>query len=309
MTPHSPGSGASCAVRLSSTKRIVAEDMLPKRRARMRERVPRRLVQVEQHAGAIEHASSRGVQHPVPRCPSRLSPCALHQRRRHLAHHHRADAPHVLGEHHARPPARVLEAHRVEVLGAEHGAMLHDRRPAAVATQGERARAVGEDGVGHRALQPVVEEVGRRADLDGEHQRAVTGKRADVVRTPAAARPPRRRSRCRRRARAACRGGSRAAPTMWASTLGVIRPVHVVVARKSTSCGLPARTIEGPARAASPSSSAPSPEAIAQLVDRLVGTEASPDRSTGIGRRCRWLRKSRDGARPGSRPSPAARPA
>ena len=42
-------------------------------------------------------------------------------------------------------------------------------------------RPVREDRVGHRALQPIVEEVGRGADLHRHHHRAVVGERAQVV--------------------------------------------------------------------------------------------------------------------------------
>ena len=301
MTPHSPGTGRG----LRSTSLEHEEDRGGGHVAEVAQDCPRAAPALDSSRSSSTRARS-STRRPAEcstqwRTSSRLSPWLSSSVRRHLGHHPGADAPHVLGEDHARPAARVLEAHGVEVLGAEQGAVLDDRRPAAGADERERPRAVGEDGVGHRALQPVVEEVGRRADLDGEHERAVTGERRGCDCTPAAARPPRRRSRCRRRARAARRGGSRGA-----------RPGG---RRGSASSGPCTWWWRGSRRlpAASPRDRGRSAAPPRRARGRRGGSDRSARRPTrrdgsargrcrGVGRRYRWLRRSRDGARRRSRP-------
>ena len=53
--------------------------------------------------------------------------------------------------------------------------------PAPSADEGDRAGAVGEDGVRHRALQAIVVVVRRRAQLHRHHHRAMIRERAQVV--------------------------------------------------------------------------------------------------------------------------------
>src|SRR5713101_4514867 len=82
----------------------------------------RELALLERHEAAdlLDHAPARRVQDEV-RDVVLLQPLRGHERLGHLGHHGRADAPHVLREHHPRPPARILEAHRAQVLRAEDG--------------------------------------------------------------------------------------------------------------------------------------------------------------------------------------------
>src|SRR5262249_56495635 len=91
----------------------------------------------------------------------------------HLLTHASPDAAHLLGEHHARPPAGELEAHGGEMLRTEARLLRHDGRPLPLAAHREGTRAVREDGVRHRALQPPVEEKGGGADLDPHPARAM----------------------------------------------------------------------------------------------------------------------------------------
>jgi hypothetical protein len=56
---------------------------------------------------------------------------------------------------------------------AKKALVLDDGRPFPGAAHRESARAVGEDGVGDRALQPLIEEIRGGADLHRHHHRAV----------------------------------------------------------------------------------------------------------------------------------------
>jgi hypothetical protein len=56
-----------------------------------------------------------------------------------------------------RAAAGILESHRRQVLGAEQRAMADDARPLRACREGHGAGAIGEDRVGHRALEAVGE--------------------------------------------------------------------------------------------------------------------------------------------------------
>ena len=139
------------------------------------------LAQLEEHPRAIDHATSRRVEHPVADVLA-LEPLRRQEGLRHLAHHLSADLADVLRQDDARPPTRILEPHRVQVLGAEECAVGDDRWPGAFRRQRRGPRAVGEDRVRDGALEPVVEEVGGGADLRGDDEGAAAGERAQVVR-------------------------------------------------------------------------------------------------------------------------------
>ena len=122
------------------------------------------LVQLEERSRAIDHATARRVEHPVADMLA-LEPLRRHEGLRHVAHHLSTDLADVLRQDDARPPPRVLEPHRLQMLGAEERAVGDDRGPGPSRRQRHGGRAVREDRVCDRALEPVVEEVGRRADL------------------------------------------------------------------------------------------------------------------------------------------------
>src|SRR5262249_5032492 len=88
------------------------------------------VLEPEQRARAIEHSAAGGMQDPVTNVLA-LEALGVHEHAHHLAEHRGADPANVLGKDDARPPARILEAHRIQVLGTKQRAMCDHARPGA----------------------------------------------------------------------------------------------------------------------------------------------------------------------------------
>src|SRR5215469_4058923 len=82
------------------------------------------VVELEETARLLDHASAGGVQYEVTHVLL-LEPLRGHEALGHLLHHAGPDAAHLLGELHARPPVANIEAQDGELLLTEQRLLLH----------------------------------------------------------------------------------------------------------------------------------------------------------------------------------------